>query len=67
MTKDTKFQQKDNPPKLKVIECPFCEGGELWTAHKNRVYSINCYSCEAIGPKAETQEEAVRLWNHNDD
>ena len=63
MTKETKYKATNGVYKLEVFECPFCHSGKLWTAHKSRAFSVNCYGCEAAGPKTETQQEAVTKWN----
>ena len=60
MTKETKFTQKP----FEVTQCPFCEKPtEMELHNKDRQVYVSCRACEATGPKAETQNDAVRLWN----
>jgi len=51
--------------------CPFCgvcdatvecHSGCVTTDH-----TVVCNNCEAEGPYAETEEEAIRLWNTRED
>jgi len=50
--------------------CPFCKTSldikwvEKQSDHIGRIgYKVNCYSCEALGPFAFTEERAIELWN----
>ena len=41
--------------------CPFCGGTKPYI--DENIKCIACFDCEAIGPTAETVEEAIALWN----
>lgn len=45
------------------------ETSSLWTIRNEgeNSYQVYCHDCEAHGPSAETEEEAIRLWNETDD
>ena len=54
---------------LKHIErkqCPFCKCKHTMTwhiGHYNKPWVVECMECSAQGPHAETEEEAIELWN----
>jgi hypothetical protein len=50
-----------------VEKCPFCKNADkdsmLWTAGASRwKVQVRC-SCGAAGPAAQSNAEAVKLWN----
>ena len=46
----------------KLEPCPFCGSKDPCFAHVVS-YWIECVCCEVTGPKTETQENAIKLWN----
>ena len=50
-------------------ECPFCGSRNIFVMpQSDRVsnYHVHCFNCEARGPDAFTQTEAVQKWNRRD-
>lgn len=55
----------DNKPDL--LACPFCEGIDhlvLGETSKDEIWWVICNSCDAEGPVARSEGEAVALWNY---
>ena len=49
---------------LNFKPCPFCRSETRHILkHLDEKHSVFCVSCEAIGPKKPTQEEAANAWN----
>lgn len=53
---------------VKLLPCPFCarEASESSgnTDHGKKIfYYIECLVCAAMGPEADTNEEAIENWN----
>ena len=44
--------------------CPFCGSEELYADNGFLKKYVFCRNCHAYGPSGETEEEAIRLWNH---
>ncbi len=56
------------PTKIHLVApCPWCEATQIEVYPKGTKGSVwagvLCEECRADGPKAETTDEAVRLWN----
>ena len=46
--------------------CPFCGGDQTTTwhiGHYIKPWVVECWDCNAQGPHAETEAEAVDKWN----
>lgn len=46
--------------------CPFCGWGRMMTwhiGHYEKPWVVECGRCQAQGPHAYTEEEAMELWN----
>ena len=44
--------------------CPFCQTeARHILKHLDQRHSVFCVSCEAVGPKKPTQQEAANAWN----
>lgn len=60
-------EQSPSTPTLKP--CPFCgntedlEIYEEWPDATGISIKVICYDCEADGPVANTEEEAIEAWN----
>lgn len=49
-----------------ATQCPFCGCNKAMTwhiGHYDKPWVVECMDCSAQGPHAETEEEAIRLWN----
>ena len=49
----------DFKPKMKLKNCRWCKSMDL---HIEEFY-VGCLSCGAIGPSAESKEQAIKAWN----
>lgn len=47
----------------KLMPCPFCGGNAQKVKSSGRWgWFVSC-ACAAVGPSAESRDEAVRVWN----
>lgn len=49
-----------------IKPCPFCECGQMMTwhiGHFAKPWIVECTKCSASGPHADTEKEAIELWN----
>lgn len=53
--------QRREPPA--PLYCPFCGKGDCYVYQHPKAFNVNCDGCCAAGPAADTEEEAVTLWN----
>lgn len=49
---------------MEIKPCPFCGSEELYADNGFLKKYVFCRNCHAYGPSGETEEEAIRLWNH---
>lgn len=53
--------------KKEILSCPFClhEDCYIMTEEGEFVvrYYVDCFFCDARGPVAPTEEEAIKQWN----
>jgi len=49
--------------KVKLKNCPFCQSRKTTRTCHGEFQTVNCLSCFATGPQAETEIEAIKLWN----
>jgi hypothetical protein len=59
---ETQFGKQETQVSEVPNQCPFCKSQKLIPKF-NYVF---CLECEAEGPFAETQEEAIRAWNQRE-
>jgi Lar family restriction alleviation protein len=52
---------------LKPICCPFCGKNQATYAFGGTAKLVRCEVCNAEGPRARTEEEALLLWNRRVD
>ena len=53
-------------PLPKAEPCPFCGYGHILTwhlGHYDKPWLAECSKCSACGPHADTEREAIELWN----
>lgn len=55
--------QKANVKKEKPLRCPFCRRTNVKVRSDTRDWWVQCMYCYASGPKMESYEEAVKVWN----
>ena len=49
-----------------LADCPFCGCGQMYTvcnALHDKSWVVECCKCHAQGPHADTEKEALNLWN----
>lgn len=51
-----------------IKRCPFCNGkaktDSIYWGNEEDDYSVVvCTECGAMGPKCQTEEEAIEMWN----
>lgn len=57
------------PPRSTERECPFCGSTEVRAKVTNSIHGVNlhwaveCQTCDAMGPKGDTEQEAAELWS----
>lgn len=47
----------------KIKACPFCENEKLVISGGSTMW-VTCNKCYALGPEAESESEALELWNN---
>ena len=53
-------------PLPKAKPCPFCKCDQPMTwhiGHYDKPWIVECPRCSAQGPHADTEKEAIELWN----
>ena len=53
-------------PAIERKPCPFCKCNKTMTwhiGHYDKPWLVECMECSASGPHADTEEEAIELWN----
>lgn len=51
------------PGNAAALACPFCESCEFLQVEEFSRHCVVCACCDAQGPTAVTETEAVTLWN----
>jgi len=49
---------------VNIGPCPFCKCTNVLATVHQGLYFVFCNGCRAKGPKSETEELAVELWNN---
>lgn len=47
----------------RVNTCPFCGSSYISRCQTHHEHAFQCQDCEAIGPEADTEDEAREKWN----
>jgi hypothetical protein len=48
---------------MKLKPCPFCRSKRTTVVSHGEFQTVNCLGCFACGSQAETEKEAINLWN----
>ena len=52
---------------IQILPCPFCDSRKVESCKVDHPYNkgiqVHCLSCEAKGPIAKTEEQAIEAWN----
>ena len=49
-----------------LTDCPFCGCNQMYTEYNppyHKPWVVECCKCHAQGPHADTEKEALNLWN----
>lgn len=54
---------KNKEIRLNNLPCPFCGESGLRNFSYDLLYYYACDMCDSTGPLADSEEEALKLWN----
>lgn len=48
---------------IELLPCPFCGKPDPIMAPMRKQVQVFCFKCEACGPLADSEREAIEAWN----